>query len=164
MMYYTCDCIILYHSDYKEFCGEKQLKKQTKKQKAAPRLHRAEVWAVALALAFLALTAGYHAGLGRRAPDFSVATAHERAPAAAAELMGEAPVDINTAGAEELKELYGVGDVLAERIIAYREEHGPFERVEDITLVRGIGSAVLEENREKLTVGEEAANGEEERA
>ena len=113
---------------------------------------------------FLALTAGYHIGLGRRAPDFGVETSRERAPAAVVEIAGESPVDINTAGAEELKELHGVGDVLAERIIAYREEHGPFLRVEDITLVSGIGSAVLENNREKLTVGGRAADGEEETA
>ena len=115
-----------------------------------------------LTLVFLALSAGYHAGLGRRAPDFSVETARER-PAAVA-IVTESPVDINTAGAEELKELHGVGDVLAERIIAYREEHGPFLRVEDITLVSGIGSAVLENNRERLTVGGLTAEGEEEAA
>ena len=89
-------------------------------------------------------------------------TARERAPAPVVEIAAEAPVDINTAGAEELKELQGVGDVLAGRIIAYREEHGPFRRVEDITLVRGIGSAILEKNREKLTVG--GLSGEEETA
>lgn len=80
------------------------------------------------------------------------------------EIAGEAAVDINTADAEELKELHGVGDVLAGRIIAYREEHGPFRRVDDITLVRGIGSAVLENNRERLTVSGRAADGEEEAA
>ena len=111
---------------------------------------------------FLALSAGYQIGLGRRAPDFSVETARERAPVETVAIETEPPVDINTAGAEELKELYGVGDVLAERIIAYRGEHGPFRRVEDITLVRGIGNTVLEENREKLTVGGGAADGEEE--
>ena len=95
-------------------------------------------------------------------PEFSVETARERPPAVVVEIFGESPVDINTAGAEELKLLRGVGDVLAERIIAYREEHGPFRRVEDITLVRGIGSAVLENNRERLTVSGISADGEEE--
>lgn len=117
-----------------------------------------------MTLVFLALSAGYQIGLGRRTPDFSVETARERPPAVVVEIVSEAAIDINTAGAEELKELRGVGDVLAGRIIAYREEHGPFRRVDDITLVRGIGSAVLENNREKLTVGGAAADGEEERA
>lgn len=123
-----------------------------------------EIWAIALTLVFLALSAGYHIGLDRRTPDFRVETARERVPAGVALMSGEAPVDINTADARELKELRGIGDALAGRIIAYREEHGPFRRVEDITLVRGIGSAVLEENREKLTVGGLSENGEEETA
>ena len=120
--------------------------------------------AIALTIVFLALSIGYHIGLGRRAADFGVETARERPPAVVLEIVGQAPVDINTAGAEELKLLRGVGDVLAERIIAYREEHGPFRRVDDITLVRGIGSAVLENNRERLTVSGLSADGEEEAA
>lgn len=135
-----------------------------KKQKTALRLRRAELWAIALTLVFLALTAGYHIGFGRRRPDFQVETAQEHAPAEVVVIEAELPVDINTAGAEELKELHGIGDVLAERIIAYREENGPFRRVEDITLVKGIGSTVLEENRERLTVGGLSADGEEETA
>lgn len=164
MIYITRNCIIFICSDYKEVCGEKQLKIEMKKQKAAPRLRRAETFAITLAIMFLALTAGYHIGLGRRAADFSVETARERPAPVVVEIIGESRVDINTAGAEELKLLRGVGDVLAERIIAYREENGPFRRVEDITLVRGVGSAVLENNREKLTVGGLSADGEEEAA
>lgn len=164
MIYITWNCIIFICSDYKEVCGEKQLKIETKKQKTAPRLRRAEALAIALTIVFLALSIGYHIGLGRRAADFSVETARERPPAVVVEIAGQAPVDINTAGAEELKLLRGVGDVLAERIIAYREENGPFRRVDDITLVRGIGSAVLENNRERLTVSGLSADGEEEAA
>ena len=46
-------------------------------------------------------------------------------------------VEINTAPASELEQLPGIGK-LAERIVAYREEHGPFRRVEHLMMVRGI--------------------------
>ena len=49
------------------------------------------------------------------------------------------PVDLNTAGAEKLAELPGIGEELARRIVEYREENGPFEQLEDILKVPGIG-------------------------
>ena len=55
-----------------------------------------------------------------------------------------AGLDINTAGAEELQELPGVGPVLAERIIAWRAENGPFTGPEDVMAVQGIGPATYE--------------------
>lgn len=49
------------------------------------------------------------------------------------------PLNLNTAGAEELAELPGIGEELARRIVEYREENGPFEQLEDIMRVSGIG-------------------------
>ena len=49
------------------------------------------------------------------------------------------PLDLNTATAEELAELPGIGEELAGRIVDYREENGPFESVEGIMEVSGIG-------------------------
>ena len=49
------------------------------------------------------------------------------------------PLDLNTAGAEALAELPGIGEELARRVVEYREENGPFETLEDIMLVPGIG-------------------------
>ena len=48
-------------------------------------------------------------------------------------------VELNTASASELRTLPGVGERTAERIIEYREEHGGFEKIEDLMNVRGIG-------------------------
>lgn len=62
------------------------------------------------------------------------------------------PIDLNTAGPEELQALSGVGPVLAQRIIDYREEHGPFQSVEELLEVKGIGPATLEKFREDVTV------------
>ena len=63
-------------------------------------------------------------------------------------------VNINTAGAAELTALPGIGEVLAERIAAYREEHGPFAAVEDIRNVPGIGEGKLAAIEDRITVGE----------
>ncbi len=61
-------------------------------------------------------------------------------------------VDINHATQAELESLPGIGPALAERIIAYRQEHGPFARIEDIQLVSGIGPATFERIRTQITV------------
>tara|TARA_B100000614_G_C14174800_1_gene338612 strand:+ start:54 stop:467 length:414 start_codon:yes stop_codon:yes gene_type:complete len=60
-------------------------------------------------------------------------------------------VNINTAGKEILMTLKGVGDKIADRIIAYRQKH-PFKVPEDIMNVKGIGQKVFEANKEIITV------------
>jgi len=71
---------------------------------------------------------------------------------AAAGVAGVAVVDLNTADAAELDGLPGIGPVLAERIVAWRAESGPFVDVEDLTEVSGIGPAVLDDVRDLVTV------------
>lgn len=62
------------------------------------------------------------------------------------------PIDINAAGVEELTSVRGIGKVTAERIVAFRKEHGPFERVEDLLKVRGIGEKSLARIAPHVTV------------
>ena len=62
------------------------------------------------------------------------------------------PIDLNTAGVEELDQLPGIGEVLAGRIVAYREEQGAFGQIEEITKVNGIGQSTFEKIKEKITV------------
>ena len=66
-----------------------------------------------------------------------------------------APLDLNTASAEELAELPGIGRELARRIVAYREEHGPFETVEELMEVSGIGQGKLDGLEGRVTVENE---------
>ena len=63
------------------------------------------------------------------------------------------PVNINTADAEALAEaINGVGIKKARDIVAYRQENGPFETVEELAEVRGIGMQTVDRSRENLTV------------
>ena len=66
---------------------------------------------------------------------------------------GGAPlVNINTATEQQLETLSGVGPVLANAIVQYRTQHGPFRTVQDLLDVSGIGPATLEELRPQVTV------------
>lgn len=63
------------------------------------------------------------------------------------------PLDINQATAKQLSLIMtGVGESKAQAIIDYRQQNGPFESVEDLIKVRGIGSAILDKNRLFITV------------
>jgi competence protein ComEA len=61
-------------------------------------------------------------------------------------------VNVNSAIATELEELPGIGEVIAQRIIDYRTENGPFATVDELVDVSGIGDAILESIRELVTV------------
>jgi competence protein ComEA len=61
-------------------------------------------------------------------------------------------ININQASAEELTQLKGIGTTYAERIVQFRENHGPFEAPEDIMKVPGIGSKIFEANKDIITV------------
>ena len=63
-------------------------------------------------------------------------------------------ININQASAGELIQLKGIGPKLAERIVQYREEHGPFRVPEDIMKVKGIGPKKWEANKHQITVKE----------
>ena len=61
-------------------------------------------------------------------------------------------IDLNTASAAELERLPGIGAGRAQTIVTYREEHGPFRTVDDLSHVTGIGSKILEQLRPYATV------------
>jgi competence protein ComEA len=63
-------------------------------------------------------------------------------------------ININTATAEELMQLNGVGSKYAAKIIAYREKYGPFKTPEDLMQVSGIGPKTFEKNQDIIIVEE----------
>ena len=63
-----------------------------------------------------------------------------------------AKININTASVEELSDLKYIGPQLAARIVEHRTKYGAFEKLEDITKVKGIGAKVLEENQDRLAI------------
>lgn len=67
-------------------------------------------------------------------------------------------VDINHATAAELQQLKGVGQVVSERIVTYREQSGPFKAIEEIMNVKGIGEKTFEKIKELIYIGEDKAS------
>lgn len=66
------------------------------------------------------------------------------------------PIDINTADAKALATaMKGVGEKRAEAIIAYRTQHGPFKSVDELRKVDGISARIVEDNRQRVTVGKQ---------
>jgi len=66
----------------------------------------------------------------------------------------QAKININTATAAELQNLPRIGPKVAQRIIDYRTQNGPFKKVEDLMKVRGIGEKVFNQIKDLITVGE----------
>ena len=63
-----------------------------------------------------------------------------------------APVNLNTATAEQLDQLDGVGPATAQKILAYRQEHGGFRSVAELDRVPGIGPARMAALKDRVTV------------
>ena len=87
-------------------------------------------------------------------PVFSEQTAKSKSQASS-----ELRIDLNTATQEELTELPGIGDTVAARIIAYRDENGGFEKIEEIMNVKGIGEKTFLKFRNKLYVNKGSKKG-----
>jgi competence protein ComEA len=62
-------------------------------------------------------------------------------------------LNINTATADELDELPGIGEVIADRIVAYRESHGAFASIEELAEVSGISERMVDDLRPLITAG-----------
>lgn len=73
--------------------------------------------------------------------------------AAAAPRAGATLVDINAAGEDQLMGVPGIGPALAKKIVDFRKQNGPFQRVEDLMKVRGVGEKSFQKLRAYLTVG-----------
>ena len=92
----------------------------------------------------------------RQDPEPQILTEMPETPEAPGLLEGEV-LNLNTASQTELTRLPGIGETKAAAIVAWRQEHGSFQTVEDLMAVDGIGEKTLENLRPYVTVGEPAA-------
>ena len=127
------------------------------------KLKRAELAAIGVTLVFLAFTIGFFLGRSSTGDQISVET---QISAESSDLIVTAEptvtvragkININTAPADELTLLKGIGDVLAQRIVDYRNTYGYFQTIEDIMNVKGIGEGIFSENRDQIAVEKEVA-------
>jgi competence protein ComEA len=80
----------------------------------------------------------------------------QKAPVAARrESLSSDKIDINTATVAQLESLPHIGTKTAQAIIAYRTQHGPFKKADDLTKVRGIGEKTFEELKKHITLEED---------
>jgi competence protein ComEA len=76
-------------------------------------------------------------------------------PGHVAAASAKAKVNVNRADLQELQTLPGIGPALAKRIVEFRREYGPFESVEELIAVKGIGPKLLAKLRPHVFLGEE---------
>ena len=108
-------------------------------------------WVITLAAVFLAFCLGFGVARWTQHTDGVTVRTARTVPAQ----TEPGPLDLNRATTQELTTLPGIGEVLAQRIVDYREAHGPFRSVDELIAVEGIGEGKLEKLRELVTVEEE---------
>ena len=119
---------------------------------------------IVLTVAFAAFTLGFTLGNNRTPepitlsiPESMMTVPPEPTVPKISETVTEAiitfPIDINTAGKEEFMALPGIGEVLAERILSYRDENKGFHALEELLNVEGIGKKRFEDILDLIIIG-----------
>lgn len=117
-----------------------------------------------ITVVFAAFTLGFFLGRKETGSEITVSVPRELTVAPTAKPEAEPapaeetqaitfPIAVNQAGKEELMALPGIGDVLAQRILNYRQENGSFSSPEQLLNVEGIGKQRLEEILDLITIG-----------
>ena len=110
-------------------------------------------------------TAGFLLGRGSASGDITVSAGLDLSRPASVQIQDdvsvigpdkeeaeEEKININTADADLLTQLPGIGEVLAQRIIDYRNQNGPFADISDIMDVSGIGPSVFEKIKDIIVL------------
>ena len=121
-------------------------------------ISNAEKAAIALGAAFVLFFAGWCARGVQRGGYYQVTSEallprQTPSPTVPPSFVPEVLVDLNTATLADLEGLPGIGETRARDILDYRAEHGPFERIEDIMKVKGVGEGIFQQLEAYVTVG-----------
>lgn len=137
-------------------------------------ISRFEKGVLLLTAGFVLFTGGWFLAGQNTSEPYTVTVSAPQEPSAPDPALEEAPaegqrpdsllpdevIDLNSADAYDLDRLPGIGPAKAEAILAYREEHGPFQSVDDLLSVSGIGEVTLENLRPYVTAGSAAETAE----
>lgn len=137
-------------------------------------ISRFEKGVLLLTAGFVLFTGGWFLAGQNTSEPYTVTVSAPQEPSAPDPALEEAPaegerpdsllpnevIDLNAADTYDLDRLPGIGPAKAEAILAYREEHGPFQSVDDLLSVSGIGEVTLENLRPYVTAGSAAETAE----
>lgn len=137
-------------------------------------ISRFEKGVLLLTAGFVLFTGGWFLAGQNTSEPYTVTVSAPQEPSAPDPALEEAPaegerpdsllpdevIDLNAADSYDLDRLPGIGPAKAEAILAYREEHGPFQSVDDLLSVSGIGEVTLENLRPYVTAGSAAETAE----
>ena len=130
-------------------------------------ISRFEKGVLLLTAGFVLFTGGWFLAGQNTSEPYTVTVSAPQEPSAPDPALQEAPaegerpdsllpgevIDLNAADTYDLDRLPGIGPAKAEAILAYREEYGPFQSVDDLLSVSGIGEVTLENLRPYVTAG-----------
>lgn len=123
-----------------------------KKQSLHPLLFATIIFIIFLAGLFLIRLFPFQANSLSSSP-FQASNLHEDNTSSNEAVCIDGKININTASRKELMLLPGIGNTLAERIIAYREDNGKFSSIEELLNIKGIGEVSLKKLYQYITVG-----------
>jgi competence protein ComEA len=83
---------------------------------------------------------------------FSFAEGNAKGEALKTAVQSATKINVNKATVDQFKEIKGIGESYAKRIVEYREKNGPFKKIEDIKEVKGIGDKLFEKIKDQITV------------
>lgn len=121
------------------------------------KLSKAEIATIIITVLFIAFAIASFGKGSAASSDVTVSVSFSEPPSETSASSDDASVsplvNINTANAQELCALPGIGEKIAARIISYREEHGLFASKDEIMSVSGIGSSIYEDIKNQITTG-----------